>query len=150
MMRRRSPIGLGYRSTIVGVMASVLILAIGEPAIGQLKEIVDRGKQEYLAHCATCHGQGGKGDGPGAQHLRKKPPDLTMISKRYYGDFPFWHIYRVVDGRADVELHGPRTMPVWGDWFREEQGSEGPGAWIDLARGRIWRLVVYLESIQNK
>lgn len=149
MKGRSSPIRSRYSATFAGVLASVFLLAIGEAAFGQWQEIRERGRQEYRANCAICHGESGKGDGPMAKHLNTKPSNLTLISKRHYNQFPFWHIYSVVDGRADVELHGPRTMPVWGDRFRAEQGTEGPGPWIDLARGRIWQLVVYLESIQE-
>lgn len=138
------------RVTLVGVIASLFLLAFGEVGFAQWKEVVERGRQEYLGYCATCHGEGGKGDGPMAQILLSKPADLTSISKRNNGEFPFWRMYRIVDGRAEVQLHGPRQMPVWGDRFRAEQGTEGPAAWIDLARGRIWQLVVYLESIQEK
>jgi mono/diheme cytochrome c family protein len=150
MIGGSSAIDSRRRATFAGVIASLFLLGIGEVGFAQLAEIVERGRKEYLGYCASCHGEGGKGDGPMAQHLLSKPADLTSISKRNNGEFPFWPMYRIVDGRAEVRLHGPRNMPVWGNRFRVEQGTEGPGAWIDLARGRIWQLVVYLESIQEK
>jgi mono/diheme cytochrome c family protein len=37
----------------------------------------DSGKQVYATHCATCHGESGKGDGPSATGFATKPFDLT-------------------------------------------------------------------------
>ena len=36
----------------------------------------DIGKMEYQASCAACHGTDGKGTGPVAATLTKKPPDF--------------------------------------------------------------------------
>jgi mono/diheme cytochrome c family protein len=41
------------------------------------------GKGNYEALCATCHGPGGKGDGPAAAALTPPPRDLSV------GDFKF-------------------------------------------------------------
>jgi len=38
---------------------------------------VDSGKKVYATHCATCHGDSGKGDGPSATGFATKPFDLT-------------------------------------------------------------------------
>jgi mono/diheme cytochrome c family protein len=42
---------------------------------------LERGRQLYLGHCATCHGDQGKGDGPSArlhaQRTLRPPYDLT-------------------------------------------------------------------------
>src|SRR5262245_53393195 len=44
-------------------------------------ENVERGKHLYFEHCATCHGQKGKGDGPSARlhaaRTTRPPHDLT-------------------------------------------------------------------------
>jgi mono/diheme cytochrome c family protein len=112
-------------------------------------EIVARGRLEYQGYCAICHGENGKGNGIMARYLLIKPADLTQLSKNNRGEFPFWRTYWTIDGREEVKGHGSRVMPIWGDRFRSEQGAEGPAAWIDLARGRIWQLVVFLQSIQE-
>jgi mono/diheme cytochrome c family protein len=112
-------------------------------------EIIARGRLEYQGYCAVCHGENGKGNGIMARYLLIKPADLTQLSKKSGGDFPFWRTYWIIDGRQEVKGHGSRVMPVWGNRFRSEEGAEGPAAWIDLARGRIWQLVVFLQSIQE-
>ncbi len=84
-----------------------------------------------------------------ARYLLIKPADLTQLSKKSKGEFPFWRTYWTIDGRQEVKGHGSRAMPIWGNRFRLEEGPESPAAWIDLARGRIWQLVVFLQSIQE-
>ncbi|MGZ4843952.1 MAG: c-type cytochrome, partial [Candidatus Angelobacter sp.] len=41
-----------------------------------------KGPDIYRAHCASCHGTEGKGDGPVAAALTTKMPDLTTITQR--------------------------------------------------------------------
>jgi mono/diheme cytochrome c family protein len=36
-----------------------------------------QGKHLFDRYCATCHGDGGKGDGQNASNLTPPPPDLT-------------------------------------------------------------------------
>jgi mono/diheme cytochrome c family protein len=43
---------------------------VSEAAMKEAKEI-------WQTRCATCHGQGGKGDGPAGAALNPKPRDLT-------------------------------------------------------------------------
>jgi mono/diheme cytochrome c family protein len=49
---------------------------------------MSNGQQEYLNSCAVCHGADGKGDGPLADELRKRPSDLTTLTRRNGGEFP--------------------------------------------------------------
>jgi len=112
-------------------------------------EVVKRGKEIYVAYCGPCHGATGRGDGEMVQFLRGKPSDLTRLNQMNSGQFPFWQAFDIVEGQEHIgHQHGSREMPVWGTWFAGEQGSRDPAAWIDLTRGRIWQLIVYLESIQ--
>ena len=39
--------------------------------------MLDRGRQTYKTYCAPCHGEGGKGDGPGAAAFKPPPRDHT-------------------------------------------------------------------------
>ncbi len=106
------------------------------------------GEDLFVELCAVCHGQGGKGDGPAVSALQQIPPDLTTLSARNDGEFPFDSLERFIAGRARTDVHGTINMPIWGsafyntrpDWktFRREQ----------LARHRIHNIVEYLESLQ--
>jgi len=102
------------------------------------------GARLFRAHCASCHGVSARGDGPLAESLRRRPPDLTEIRRRYHG-FPTDLMTRIVDGRQPVRGHGSLEMPVWGDAFRSGDTS------TDTAiRERIAALVQYLEAIQAR
>jgi mono/diheme cytochrome c family protein len=110
--------------------------------------VLANGKSEYENHCATCHGVSATGNGAMAAFLTLKPADLTQISQKNGGEFPFWRIFRVIDGREDVMAHGSRRMPVWGSEFLLEEG--GQEANEDRVLGRILALVYYLQSIQEQ
>lgn len=101
------------------------------------------GAQLYRTHCAVCHGEAGRGNGPMALTLRRPPSDLTRYTARNGGTFPSAQLRRVIDGR-DVPSHGPGDMPVWGEVFRRATGDTGQ------AQARIDALVIFLESIQSR
>jgi mono/diheme cytochrome c family protein len=116
----------------------------------------DVGKEEYQSKCATCHGAGGKGDGPQAQFLPNKPADLTKLAKNNGGVFPVSRIHEIIDGRLEVAAHGPRLMPVWGDefLFDETRHSQdvSPQAFSDRearVNARVQALVDYLSRLQD-
>jgi len=79
------------------VMAVLFIgLTVADAAAG---ERMSYGEAEYLNSCAVCHGVEGKGDGPLSDLLVKRPADLTSISKRNGGRFPYARVIAVIDGR---------------------------------------------------
>jgi hypothetical protein len=53
----------------------------------------------------------GKGDGEMAKLLVFKPADLTQLCKRNQGEFPFWPVYRAIDGRETIRGRGSREIP---------------------------------------
>ena len=100
----------------------------------------------FQTYCATCHGTTAKGDGPLAKSMKRRPADLTEITKRNAGIFPSDLVFRSIDGRQPVPGHGGPDMPVWGDAFTRSLDGGGEVA----VRQRIQSLVTYLESIQAK
>ena len=106
------------------------------------------GRRIFLLHCATCHDQNGTGNGPLARHLKLDAADLTEISQKNGGTFPFWPTYRIIDGREELEEKGPRPMPAWGKEFLKQVGRDRPDA-EELVRERILRLVYYVQSLQR-
>jgi mono/diheme cytochrome c family protein len=131
-------------------MMTILLWATPDAAVAQEEEIVAAGKREFRRHCALCHGIGGKGESVMTTFnlLKITPPDLTQLSKRNKGRFPFWRVYQIIDGREEVKGHGSRDMPIWGDAFIRQEG----GRLADETRaiGRILAIVHYLQSIQEK
>jgi mono/diheme cytochrome c family protein len=103
------------------------------------------GSELFATYCASCHGTDATGHGPLARALRHAPPNLTEIARSNGGVFPTARVHRIIEGR-DVESHGDRDMPVWGDAFvatREGRSREN-------ANARIAAIVAYLESIQHR
>jgi hypothetical protein len=97
-------------------------------------------------------GARGNGDGTVAEFLTIAAPDLTTLTKRNAGTFPRQRLSEVIDGRAEVKVHGPRDMPVWGEWFDYEAMSPDTDrdAREIIVRLRIEALISYVESIQQK
>lgn len=131
-----------------GIAISGLLWLWAGNSLAQEQEVSTAGKLVYDRYCAVCHGREAKGDGVAASLLTVKPANLREIAKKNEGEFPFWKVYGIIDGREDVKAHGTRDMPIWGEEFRQQAGSSPTAA--SEARGRILELVYYLQSIQEK
>jgi mono/diheme cytochrome c family protein len=103
------------------------------------------GAELFKTFCASCHGLEATGNGPMAHVLRHAPPNLTLIAKKNGGTFPTARVNRIIAG-WDIESHGDREMPVWGDPFTLTRD----GRLRDGAEARIAAIVRYLESIQHR
>jgi mono/diheme cytochrome c family protein len=104
-----------------------------------------RGPDLYRAHCAACHGSGGKGNGPAAASLKTKPADLTLLARNNGGQFPTQRIRKFISGDEPTLLaHGSREMPVWGPIFHQIEEDQ------DFGNVRLQNLIKYLETIQQK
>src|SRR5262252_6830879 len=76
------------------------------------------GKGMYNAYCASCHGVGGRGDGPAAPALKTAPTNLTLLTAKNGGTSPSAHVAAVIQGDAMTPAHGSKDMPVWGPIFQ--------------------------------
>lgn len=114
------------------------------------EEQMSYGETEYLYSCAPCHGLQGKGDGALADDLKKKPANLTVLAEKNGGEFPYYKVFAVIDGRYVVPGHGDREMPIWGRQFVEEDAKMyGPKGGEMLAQERIHKLTEYVSSLQR-
>jgi mono/diheme cytochrome c family protein len=116
-------------------------------------KLIDVGKGEYNAACASCHGLQGKGDGPAADQMKTKAPDITGLAKANNGVFPFDKVYQIIDGRAEIKAHGSREMPIWGAAFRRQTSvyfENYAGDPESGARSRILALTEYVYRLQQK
>ena len=100
----------------------------------------------FRTYCASCHGQEAKGDGPLADNLRVRPPDLTLIARSNKGTFDADEVYRIIDGRKPVKGHGGADMPVWGDAFRQSRDGYSE----ESVKARIEAIVRHLKSVQAR
>ena len=110
------------------------------------------GRSSYKAYCAICHGEDGTGTGDVAEILRIPPADLTTLSERSGGAFPFSDVYQSI-ATGLYRAHGQAAMPIWGNYFKadtlQDRGMNESD--IDhIVQGRILSLVYYLESIQKQ
>ena len=135
---------------VMGLVGVISLLGISLPTYTQAQEteFAAAGKPVFVQYCGSCHGREGKGNGPAVSFLSVKPADLTQISKRNNGSFPFWKIFRIIDGREEMRGHGDREMPIWGAEFRADAGSSALAQ--SQARARVLELVYYLQSLQAK
>ena len=126
---------------LLTLMVLAVIALLPGATLAQEQSDVSRGKAMYTKYCSDCHGVSGKGDGPFAPQLTKKPADLTQLAKKNNGTFPSEQVARFIDGREAVAAHGPREMPIWGERFLEPERS---------VHKRVQWFVYYLETIQEK
>ena len=106
---------------------------------------IPAGSGLFATYCVVCHGANGKGTGPLADSLKRRPADLTLLAKNNGGTYPREMVAKIIDGREGVKGHGGGDMPVWGDAF-ERSADAGPQA----VKDRIDALVEYLSSLQAK
>ncbi|MBR9869241.1 MAG: cytochrome c [Oceanospirillales bacterium] len=149
-------IQLKNAATVCGLFL-ILAVPFGIGNVAAEEELI--GADEFRRSCVSCHGIGGKGDGPMAEFLTPKPADLTVIAKNNNGQYPamrtgqypFFRVFQIIDGRTLVSGHGDRVMPVWGSRYKEEAGDMyGPMGSEKAIRGRILELVYYIQQIQEE
>lgn len=102
------------------------------------------GRITYSTYCQGCHGPEGRADGPVAPLLSVELSDLTLLTDKY-GQFPDELIRATIDGRAEVEGHGTREMPVWGNIWNDPADPVAE----ERIRQQINQLVLYISSIQQ-
>ena len=107
------------------------------------------GQTSFMVHCASCHGDDAKGDGPMADELRVPPADLTRLAANNAGQFPFGDVIHTIDGRIPIKGHGG-SMPIFGALFSQDFNPDlAPFIGEEIVRGRILALTYYLEAIQE-
>ena len=133
---------------IRGVVTAFCLVSAAGFALAQSKQAVStdvqRGRDTFQQHCAVCHGDRGKGNGPAAQALRERPADLATLTKRK-GAFPAAFIKGVLKSTDPVVAHGSTGMMIWGALFLAQ--ANGNQAQADA---RIDEVIRFIESIQSK
>jgi mono/diheme cytochrome c family protein len=106
------------------------------------------GAETYAGACASCHGPEATGDGPMAEYLAIDTPDLTAISARNGGTFPWLRVVHIIDGRTGLRGHGG-MMPVFGAIFTGDTAVEDArdGTPV-ITSARVLAVVDYLAAIQ--
>lgn len=129
-----------------GAISALILAACTGPEVERA-----RGRDLFMTYCQGCHGASGKGDGPAAPALGKKPADLTTLAARNGGEFPLIRVMSVIDGYTRRNDHGS-IMPEMGPAIEtgptvmlpgpDGQETPVPQGLLDLAR--------YVETLQTK
>ena len=95
-------------------------------------EAIAKGRALYQRHCASCHGNGGKGDGPAAGFGADLPDDLTDPARqaRLSDGEIFWKVSTGLREGSEV------VMPA----FARQIASENDR----------WRLVAFLRTLRTE
>ena len=98
---------------------------------------IAHGEELYRAHCASCHGVGGRGDGPAGAGLTPRPADLTAphTNDHTAGDM-FWWL-----------THGlKQAMPAFGATLSEDDRWDLINFVRALSAGESARRLSYLDE----
>jgi len=143
------------RRSATGLAAGLLLAAgcnraeLTRPKIG-LGEVPPQERHDlYLRFCASCHGRDGRGDGPCADALTVRPPDLTRLAARHGGTFPRDDVEATLTGERPLRAHGPVEMPIWGQRLAEPEKSLAATAVAFEQARLVTALIDYVESLQR-
>lgn len=104
------------------------------------------GAELYLNNCSNCHGVYGEGNGFVMPTLSVVVQDLRYLTSRNDGTFPDQFVRKIIDGRETRAAHGPEGMPMWGNVFAAQEGTD-KSAQVRVS-AKIESLVEFLSSIQ--
>lgn len=79
---------------------------------------VAKGKAMYEQYCGSCHGSGGKGDGPAAASLNPKPRDLS--DKAYARSLKDEYLFEAIKNGGPAVKKSP-MMPAMGTTLKDDQ-----------------------------
>ena len=106
------------------------------------------GSAMYSSLCASCHGAGGKGNGPAAAELSAGAPDLTMLSLNNEGVFPQQFVADTIYGGSRSITHRNLDMPNWGKQFMYVGHGWHSFPRRNLANERVQTLTNHIASLQ--
>ena len=131
-------------SALLLVGISAVLIACNGPSMPEPNE----GAVFFAENCTSCHGVGGRGDGPLAGDLKPKPVDLTVLAQGNGGAFPTARALSYIYGDPE-QGHLARVMPQFGGAMAEDLVPlEVDGVLTPTPRA-LAGLLAYLESIQE-
>ena len=125
------------RRLVLGVAAAAVAAAVvlGSQALLQREQArppaAPEGRALYQSHCAVCHGQAGKADGPGAAVLAQRIQDFSdpAVMRAVSDQFLFDIIQK-----GGSQFGRSNAMPAWG---------------LQLSDDQIRSLVTYIHSLAS-
>lgn len=97
--------------------------------MSSVTDAATRGKALYVAHCASCHGPRGKGDGPGSDYAADLTDDL----------------------RTELNTEGVLFYKIWNGRIKYGKGpsEDMPAFNGKLEKDQVWLLVEYLKVLRT-
>lgn len=109
---------------------------------------VAEGAAFFAENCVACHGDDGRGEGPQATELAKKPDDLTTLASRNGGTFPTARALSYIYGDPE-QGHLARVMPQFGGAMADDLVPLDVEGTLTPTPRALAGLFAYLESIQR-
>ncbi len=131
---------------VIILAAAALAGCVAEPEDDRTDVL--QGQTLFMAQCAACHGDDGRGAGAASLGLGAPPPSLTTLSARNDGVFPRDYVMTMIDGLTR-QGHPDIAMPEFGAQDMgplvqvEEDGISTP------VPADLLALANYLEAIQE-
>ena len=93
-------------------------------------EVLSEARAHFADHCASCHGNDGRGQTEIGQHLYPRAPDMTLAETQSMTDGEIFHVIKY-----GVRLTG---MPAWGTETSKDD---------DLATWKLVHLIRHLPQV---
>jgi mono/diheme cytochrome c family protein len=100
--RRKTHMKIRHFCIAIALSAALSPLAVADDSAGQAK---------FQQLCSSCHGTGGKGDGPASAALRPKPADMT--SSQWQGTVDDDYLRDIIT-RGGAAVGKSPMMTPWG------------------------------------
>jgi len=143
----------------LGILVMLGFLAFTNTSAGELVITEQPLEWQDVAHldggavfsnlCAACHGPGGEGNGRAVGALNRTVPDLTTLSAKNDGVYPYSRVKSAILGKTRVVEHGTIDMPSWGEQFSNVRPSGSALIRQAYARERVRLLTRYIQSLQG-
>lgn len=105
---------MGRRSVTL-IFPTLMVLFLFQALHAQEKA---EGRRSYLIYCSGCHGELGRGDGPGAGSLAVKPANHTDGARM--NQLSDKHLFDIIT-KGGSAVGKSSFMPAWGSQLKEKQ-----------------------------
>ncbi len=105
----------GFRLSLCALIAASSLTAIRARADDTA---MAKARENYMSYCTKCHGEQGKGDGPGAAMLNPKPRDYTdckTMQKK-----PDEELFKVINEGGEAAGMSADMQP-WGGTLSDQE-----------------------------
>ena len=122
---------------LCALAAAVVAAALLAPAVALAAGDAAAGKTTFTTNCATCHGEGGKGDGPLGAALTPPPRDFTKAEFKFDTD---------KDGKAGTDADLKNVIHNGAMKFG---GSPLMAPWPAFTDAQLADLIAYIRTFHK-